>query len=94
MTTVRVSFSEVMVHGQLRGICWHSSSMSSQLGVRFSDFCGLYSLFKFSMEITIEQRMILVASTVLGLSFQKFDYDKFFPTQKLLGGRWVLGVIQ
>ena len=87
ITTVKVSFPEVMVHGQFNGICWLSSSMASQLGGRFADFCGIYSLVKFSMEITIKQGMILVAFTVLRLSFQMFGCAKFFPIQKLPGGR-------
>ena len=81
-TTVRVSFPEVMVNGQFNGICWHSPSMSSHLGGRCSDFCGIYNLFRFNISIEIERGV-----TVLGLNFQKFDCDKNFPTQKLPGGR-------
>ena len=82
MTTARVSFPEVIVQGQFNGIRWHSSSMSSQSGGRFSDFCGIYNLFRFNMNIEIGKEI-----TVLGLNFQKFDCDKFFPTQKRPGGR-------
>ena len=69
-TIVRVSSSEVMVHGQMSGICWHSSSMSSQFGGRFSDFCGIYIIFKFNTNIEIEKGM-----TVLGANFQKFGCE-------------------
>ena len=68
--TVRVSFPELMVHGQFIGICLHSSLMSSQLGRRFSDFCGIYNLFKFNMNVEIE-----IGITVLRLNFEKFDCE-------------------
>ena len=39
------------------------------------------------MNIEIEKGMLLVATTILGVNFQKFVCDKFFPTQKLPGDR-------
>ena len=78
MTTVKVSLPEVMVHGQFSGICWHSLSMSFQFGGRFSDFSGIYNLFKFSTSIEIGKGII-----TLGINFQRFGCEKFSPIQKL-----------
>ena len=92
MTTVRVSFSEVMVHGQFSGIRWHSSSILSHFGARFTSFCGIYSLFKINKNFEIKKGMILVTITILGLNFQRFGCEQTFPIQKLLGDRLVLEV--
>ena len=82
MTTVKVSVPEVMVHGQFSGMCWHSSSISSQSGGVFSRFCGIYNVFKFDISISILKR-----TAVLGLNFQKFGCEQFSPIQKLLEDR-------
>ena len=62
LTTVRLSFPEVMVHRQFSGICWHSSSMSSQFGGILSEFCGIYSVLKFNIIKKITQRITIVDS--------------------------------
>ena len=82
MTTFKVSFPVVMVHGQFNGICWHSSSISSQFGGLFSRFCGIYNVFKFDINIKIIKR-----TAVLGLNFQKFGCERLSPIQKLLEDR-------
>ena len=66
ITTVRLSFPEVIVHRHFSGICWHSSSISSQFGGRLSVFCGIYNVFKISNSIGIGKGIMTLKSIFRG----------------------------
>ena len=87
MTTFKVLSSEVMVHAQFSGKCWHSSLYHSNV-VEDSHFFVAFNVhLNLTLIYRIEEELVLATITVLVFNFQRFDCEYFFPIQKLLGGR-------